>query len=114
MATREASYYSNGDRFPRNEEDTHMQGYGSSERISGRQSHHDEGYRMRHYSNNTSRNPIKAAKGYHGIVRKPTYFLTGETGPERVNITPQRKHKQHHKNFNIWNNHSRKNNLLGF
>jgi hypothetical protein len=32
---------------------------------------------------------ILAARGYHGIIRKPTRFLVGEGGrAERVNITP--------------------------
>lgn len=51
--------------------------------------------------NSKSNQAIKAAKGYHGIVRKPTYFLTGEKGPERVNITPQRKHHKTSR-FSIW------------
>jgi hypothetical protein len=32
----------------------------------------------------------KAAAGFHGEVRQPTVFLTGEAGPERVDITPAR------------------------
>lgn len=34
---------------------------------------------------------IKAKKGYHGYVNKPTYFLAGEAGKERVDITPINK-----------------------
>lgn len=35
---------------------------------------------------------IHAANGFHGIVSKPTHFLVGEAGPERVSVTPIRKH----------------------
>ena len=31
---------------------------------------------------------LAAAKGFSGIVKKPTVFLTGEAGPELVHITP--------------------------
>lgn len=31
-----------------------------------------------------------AAKGFHGVVRKPTHILAGEAGPEKVSITPMR------------------------
>ena len=31
---------------------------------------------------------MAAAEGFHGMVKKPTVFLTGEAGPELVNITP--------------------------
>lgn len=43
---------------------------------------------------------ILAAKGYHGVIRKPTKFVIGEGRyPERVNITPIRPgHKKHHYN----------------
>jgi len=34
------------------------------------------------------KNAITAAKGFSGIVKKPTVFLTGEAGPELVHITP--------------------------
>lgn len=33
-------------------------------------------------------NAKKAATGFSGIVNQPTLFLTGEAGPERVNIAP--------------------------
>jgi hypothetical protein len=41
-----------------------------------------------------SRSPLKAAKGYHGIIKKPTYMLVGEAGPEDVDVTPLRNSKQ--------------------
>ena len=34
------------------------------------------------------RNAIAAAKGFSGVVKQPTVFLTGEAGPEMVNVTP--------------------------
>src|SRR3990167_146976 len=34
---------------------------------------------------------IHAAKGFKGIVKKPTAFLVGERGHERVEITPLKK-----------------------
>lgn len=34
---------------------------------------------------------IKAAKGYHGIIDHPTYFLAGEAGREKVSIEPVNK-----------------------
>ena len=34
---------------------------------------------------------IHAAQGYRGIVKKPTAFLVGERGSERVEITPLKK-----------------------
>lgn len=38
----------------------------------------------------------RAAKGFHGIIYHPTRFLVGESGKERVNITPiKKKHKSH-------------------
>lgn len=37
---------------------------------------------------------IKAAHGFHGMVYKPTHFLAGEAGRERVNITPMKKHSK--------------------
>jgi uncharacterized protein YcbK (DUF882 family) len=33
---------------------------------------------------------LAAAKGFHGVVKGPTVFLTGEDGPEQVSITPMR------------------------
>jgi len=36
---------------------------------------------------------IKAKRGYHGIVTKPTNFLVGEDGAEHVRITPLKKKK---------------------
>ena len=32
---------------------------------------------------------MKAAEGFEGMVTRPTLFLTGEAGPERVSITPE-------------------------
>lgn len=34
------------------------------------------------------KNAVAAATGFSGIVKKPTMFLTGEAGPEMVNVTP--------------------------
>lgn len=34
---------------------------------------------------------LKASKGYHGIVTRPTKFLVGEKGAERVDVTPIKK-----------------------
>jgi len=36
----------------------------------------------------TAVKPIEAATGFDGIVDKPTMFLTGEAGAERVSVTP--------------------------
>ena len=37
-----------------------------------------------------------AAKGFHGVIRKPTRFVIGEGRyPERVDITPIKKHVDH-------------------
>lgn len=49
-----------------------------------------------------SRKSIKAKNGFHGMVYHPTYFLAGEAGRERVNITPIKKHKNrnHEMNYN--------------
>lgn len=35
----------------------------------------------------------KAANGFEGVVTRPTMFLTGEAGPERVSVTPKGKGK---------------------
>lgn len=51
----------------------------SRHHLGGRYAHHYDEY--------------SAAKGFHGIVRKPTHFLAGEAGPERVNITPLKHNK---------------------
>jgi hypothetical protein len=37
---------------------------------------------------------VHAAKGFHGYVFKPTHFLVGEKGRERVDISPIRKSKR--------------------
>ena len=34
-------------------------------------------------------NIFGAAEGFHGYVDEPTLFLTGEDGPERVDVTPE-------------------------
>ena len=39
-----------------------------------------------------------AARGYKGTVRRPTAFITGERGPERVRITPMKRSKSHSRN----------------
>lgn len=46
---------------------------------------------------------IRAAKGYHGVIRKPTKFVIGEGRyPERVNITPIRPgHRKQHSKLSI-------------
>lgn len=41
------------------------------------------------FAEGSQQNPIKAAKGFSGIVKKPTYFITGEDGEEIVNIIPK-------------------------
>lgn len=46
---------------------------------------------------------IQARHGYHGIISRPTRFLVGEAGPERVNITPLRSHKIQHVRMNNFN-----------
>src|SRR5690242_11266218 len=51
-----------------------------------------------------SSTPIRAAHGYHGVIRKPTRFLVGEGKyPERVNITPIKKHhiRKHNNTFHV-------------
>lgn len=44
-------------------------------------------------------NTLKAVKGFHGIIKKPTYMLVGENGAEDVDVTPLKNHK-----FNIKGN----------
>jgi len=39
----------------------------------------------------TTEGVIQAGMGFHGIVDKPTTFLVGESGRERVNVTPMPK-----------------------
>lgn len=40
---------------------------------------------------------IAAERGFNGVVQKPTYFLVGERGPERVSVVPLRQKKQQSK-----------------
>lgn len=46
---------------------------------------------------------IQARHGFHGIIRKPTRFLVGEAGPERVSVTPLRMSSPRNNpyNFNV-------------
>ena len=41
----------------------------------------------------------KYGKGFHGIVKKPTYMLVGEAGPEDVDVTPLKKFTPKTKNL---------------
>lgn len=41
-----------------------------------------------------SEQTVKAGKGFHGYVKKPTRFLVGESGMERVDITPIKRKKK--------------------
>lgn len=42
-----------------------------------------------------ARNPIRAKKGYHGVIDHPSMFLVGEYGKEMVDISAVKKQKKH-------------------
>ena len=50
---------------------------------------------------NSPQKPVykKYGKGFHGIVKKPTYMLVGEAGPEDVDVTPLKKFTPKTKNL---------------
>jgi hypothetical protein len=50
--------------------------------------HSDDEYQK---NNELDDDTIRAAKGFKGVVKKPTAFLVGEDGHERVEITPIKK-----------------------
>lgn len=50
--------------------------------------------RHRHFVPNRKLREKEAKYGFHGYVNKPTHFLVGEAGKERVDIYPIRRRQK--------------------
>ena len=58
--------------------------------------------RLAHDASGRKVDAVRAARGFHGMVTRPTLFLAGEAGRERVDITPGGGGAASNVTFNIY------------